>query len=73
MNEKNSCKHNISRDGLNSLLAKKTTCRCPVSGCSGMWTKSTSVLDKVFERKLNDWLLKQKRENQAQTQSSNLY
>lgn len=54
LNISDSCRHHISKQGLDVLLKNKhRTASCPVPGCAAKWTAATSVLDKAFEKRMN--------------------
>ncbi len=53
---------------LEQILKNKQNAKCVVAGCTGIWTKSTSILDEDFQFKLNRFLRKQ--ESQGPQNSS---
>eukprot|EP01035_Chromulina_nebulosa_P017112 gene17112-22626_t len=65
------CKHHVSSQAFNEMMRISGSRKCPVAGCSGMWTKATSSIDNEFEYRLKRFLLKQK--DNSSNSSSQVY
>ena len=46
------CSHHVCQTALAPLFGKKTSFKCPVSGCNAVWQKNRTEVDKAFIRKM---------------------
>jgi len=47
-----SCKHIVSKLGLDMMLKKKLTVGCPIAGCVAKWTLKKSSIDTAFQKRM---------------------
>ena len=64
----NGCKHNISQTGFTAIIKGNSSCKCPVAGCSGVWKKDSTIVDKHLQLQMDKFY-----RMQTQSQSSSQY
>ena len=63
----NACTHHVCQTALKVLLPiRKTSFKCPVSGCNATWTKGHIEADKAFARKMERHFATQKHTQHTQ-------
>ena len=63
------CQHRVCDKGLSALFGGAQSIRCPVAGCSKIWSKNTVSYDEEFDKKMKAFFSSRNNTSKSQGKS----